>query len=541
MSELGTALLTDIQDSFMGKITNDRKLKQIANKIRDGTDYDIANDYSIRIGELLSESVLENTGTLAYMSEDLAREVLTPVLTANHNMVAEATNAIQTNMNEAEGIRLGVQTPELDTNRIEGLVNKVASYETYEQAKWVMGEPVVNYSQSVVDQAIRDNARVTNRAGGKAYIIRETEAPAVKTGVKRVRSPKGKVYSYPYKYREPCPWCESLAGKYDYDELGMVSDVYRRHEACRCKLTFVRGNTRQNVWNQKEVWTEKEAKEQIQNAEDAMPKEAPIPKNDIVDKLGEPVYRLIDNHVQNVSENHRAVWKKYENDIMISDSKARGTAYARGQNVHFNIANDLNPTRKDQKELQVFFHETHHAIDHLAGQKESGAFHFSSQYKNHLFPDTIVNEVQELIKARGEQVKALIKNGDIQTLRDNGLISDWVWHYTYGEDISKVKYSKSMAYAMLQNEVRELPDVYRGDLSDILEGATNGKISCGYGHGKKYWTDRTFYGVRDGLATEAFAEMSDSTFSNPESLEAIKQYLPKSYAVYEEMIEYLAK
>lgn len=262
MSELGTALLTDIQDSFMGKITNDRKLKQIANKIRDGTDYDIANDYSIRIGELLSESVLENTGTLAYMSEDLAREVLTPVLTANHNMVAEATNAIQTNMNEAEGIRLGVQTPELDTNRIEGLVNKVASYETYEQAKWVMGEPVVNYSQSVVDQAIRDNARVTNRAGGKAYIIRETEAPAVKTGVKRVRSPKGKVYSYPYKYREPCPWCKSLAGKYDYDELGMVSDVYRRHEACRCKLTFVRGNTRQNVWNRKEVWTEKEAQAQ---------------------------------------------------------------------------------------------------------------------------------------------------------------------------------------------------------------------------------------------------------------------------------------
>lgn len=259
MSDLGTALLTEIQDSFMAKITNDRKLKQIANKIRDGTDYDIANDYSIRIGELLSQSVLENTGTLAYMSEELAREVLTPILTADHNMVAEATNAIQTNMNEAEGIRLGVQTPELDTNRIEGLVSKLASYDTYEQAKWVMGEPLVNYSQSVVDQAIRDNARVTSRAGGTAYIIRETEAPAVKSVTKVVRSRKGKEYKYPYTYREPCPWCESLAGKYDYDELGMVSDVYRRHEACRCKLTFVRGSLRQNVWNQKETWTEKEA------------------------------------------------------------------------------------------------------------------------------------------------------------------------------------------------------------------------------------------------------------------------------------------
>ena len=73
-----------------------------------------------------------------------------------------------------------------------------------------------------------------------------------------------------------------------------------------------------------------------------------------------------------------------------------------------------------------------------------------------------------------------------------------------------------------------------------MEGATNGRITCGYGHGATYWRDRTYSGVRDGLATEAFAEMSDSTFSNPESLEAIKKYLPKSYAIYEEMIEFIA-
>ena len=79
------------------------------------------------------------------------------------------------------------------------------------------------------------------------------------------------------------------------------------------------------------------------------------------------------------------------------------------------------------------------------------------------------------------------------------------------------------------------------DLSDILEGATGEKIQCGFGHGAKYWKDRTYNGLPDGLATEAFAEMIDSTFANPESLEMIQKYLPKSYSVFQEMIESLLK
>ena len=38
---------------------------------------------------------------------------------------------------------------------------------------------------------------------------------------------------------------------------------------------------------------------------------------------------------------------------------------------------------------------------------------------------------------------------------------------------------------------------------------------------------------------EAFAEMIDSTFTNPESLEMIKKYLPKSYDIFKEMLKNL--
>ena len=80
------------------------------------------------------------------------------------------------------------------------------------------------------------------------------------------------------------------------------------------------------------------------------------------------------------------------------------------------------------------------------------------------------------------------------------------------------------------------------DISDILEGAMRGKIRCGIGHGgASYWTQRTFNGVEWGLGTEAFAEMMSATISNPESLATIKKYLPKSYAVFEEMLDVIRK
>ena len=93
----------------------------------------------------------------------------------------------------------------------------------------------------------------------------------------------------------------------------------------------------------------------------------------------------------------------------------------------------------------------------------------------------------------------------------------------------------------MQKEIEALPMLSKADLSDILEGATGAKIKCGFGHGAKYWKDRTFGGVQSGLATEAFAEMVDSTMACPESLETIKKYLPKSYAVFSEMLAELLK
>lgn len=213
--------------------------------------------------------------------------------------------------------------------------------------------------------------------------------------------------------------------------------------------------------------------------------------------------------------NLKAVWDKYENELMVGDAHKKGGAYAMGKSLYLDIDKCAKGNSFD-KPYQVVFHEAGHGIDSACRKlvNESGVFasHFSGAYKGGAFPQTIKDEVMELVNAYDKQLKQEYK--------------------ARGE-----KYYKVYAYKALENEIRAYNSYARADLSDILEGATNGKVQCGYGHGATYWKDRTIGGISDGLATEAFAEMTDSTMSNPESLELIKKYLPKSYKIYEKMLE----
>ena len=77
-------------------------------------------------------------------------------------------------------------------------------------------------------------------------------------------------------------------------------------------------------------------------------------------------------------------------------------------------------------------------------------------------------------------------------------------------------------------------------LRDIVGGVTKNKI--GSGHSTAYWNKmERRWGKNGGVAIEAFAEFTSSTLTNPGSLKVIKKYLPRSYKVYQEMIEEAVK
>lgn len=252
MSELGATLLEQSSKTFYELLQNDRKIKRLLARIRDGTSYFDANEYAVRVGELLSKALNQSTETLSFMSEEVAQELLEPLLKEDHSMIATVIGQIQSNMNKANGVGLAPMVPDVDTDRIAGFIQKVASGEKLDDVRWMFGEPVINYSQSVVDKGIEANAKATSKIGLKAYIIREAEASGHRT-IKRGNKS--------YSYAVPCKWCANLAGKYDYESVkGTGNDVYRRHEACRCRVTYVNGTDRQDVWSKAE-WTESQQKE----------------------------------------------------------------------------------------------------------------------------------------------------------------------------------------------------------------------------------------------------------------------------------------
>lgn len=364
MTEFGMGLLSDISTTFNAKIKKDSKLKRIANKVRDGTDYEIASDYSIRVGELLSESIQENTKSLAYMSREVAEEVLPPLLTVDHNMVTEVTDIIQQNMNVADGVMLGVQTPALDTNRISGFVEKVASYSDFDGARWVLGEPIVNYSQSIVDQAVRDNAKASAKAGVQAYIVRKAEASATVTRGRR-------------KYHIPCKWCSALEGTYEYLGNGsnIPHEVYQKHEACRCTLTFKRGNFRQNVWDHRETWTENDVKQQrkLTKAEEKrLKKEAEqkeLERSELklreigFDYVSDDLWKKADRNLLNANidrlgelDDKFGIIKRAKKPMFLWDGRTSSIAYVRSYNEDFSL-NEL-AIGKYYKNLDEFVEDT---------------------------------------------------------------------------------------------------------------------------------------------------------------------------------------
>lgn len=323
------------------------------------------------------------------------------------------------------------------------------------------------------------------------------------------------------------------------------------------KTYFIPANMKYPEW--KKVFVDGGSKKDLKLATEPLEKNGKSSKmelqkdydSDLAKKFGNEYYDELHQRVVDCSDEKLArVWKQYESKVKVADANYKGHEHCKGSSIYVNSARDAKGNSW-QAPYQVTFHEAGHAIDSLALEHSSvkdlmsAGYHFSAKYKDGLFPKTIKEEVNEWVSTVDKKLKAEFKanTGNLDWFRENGFIDDWQYSMyekgVYTAERIIPKYKKFFAYSSIQKEIKAIPMLERADLSDILEGATNVKLQCGFGHGAKYWKDRTILGVHDGLATEAFAEMVDSTMANPKGLEIIKKYLPNSYAVFQEMIETL--
>lgn len=209
-----------MSNDLLGRITQtfEKRLKNVNIK---ATSYEDVNDYAVALGEILTTAfnihITENPG-------EIIEQILNDRLKENHRLITDFGRLVQDILNKQAKIGLEAQIPEVNQSRIDGLVGKITE-EGFEQSKWLLGSPVVNFNQSVVDDMVRKNAEFHFRSGMNPKIIRKEVGNC-------------------------CKWCKNLVGTYKYPDV--PKDVYRRHRNCRCTVEYIpKKGIRQDVHTKK--------------------------------------------------------------------------------------------------------------------------------------------------------------------------------------------------------------------------------------------------------------------------------------------------
>ena len=239
-------LLEKIQNEFKNKTEKSKVLKKKILDLKTGkvTHLD-SNDFAIEVGNILAD-VFKNEikgdalpdGKIYY---NIAKRLIEPNMKNNFNIVSDYSRDVQEVLNKESNISLKAIKPELNQDRIDGIVNKICEYDDFNQGKWLLNEPIINFSQSIIDDLIKANVDFQYAAGLSPKIIRKESGNC-------------------------CDWCKNLVGTYDYPD-DVPKDVWRRHRFCRCTVDYLPGDGRkQDVHTKK--WIDPNEDDKIKERKD---------------------------------------------------------------------------------------------------------------------------------------------------------------------------------------------------------------------------------------------------------------------------------
>ncbi|MCL2282178.1 MAG: hypothetical protein FWC26_02560 [Fibromonadales bacterium] len=250
----------------------------------------------------------------------------------------------------------------------------------------------------------------------------------------------------------------------------------------------------------------------------------------------------------------RKLWCKYESKMKVSSTIAEGGKQEqklkelgiRERKIRFEkneIFTDLvfDTYQKDwSKAYQYTFHEFFHIIDLLANPnnpvdpKEGCCF--SPIYKNRFFKFLSPEGKVTLGVARNEKYQfgeIIIK--DIENLEKNAEKLNEIHNLS--------KHDKAPLYDAIGGFFYhdKYPNEERpGD--EILFPKGKDKYYEQFGHNKKYWlgnAENDFENFPGRLAMEVFAHMAATAVANTSAFNAMKKYLPNSYRMFIEILNYM--
>ncbi|VTS24704.1 hypothetical protein [Streptococcus gordonii] len=238
-------ILQEVQDRFERDFGKSEIVRNAFAALKgEKATYKTANEFAIEVGEILSKALGASliAGKLpdGKMYYNIAQRLLSDVLGRNYEIISGYTRDVQKKLNTDAKISLKVQVPELNQDRIAGIVNRLASEEKFEDVSWLFGEPIVNFSQSIIDDSIQKNAEFHHKSGLQPEIVRKS-------------------------YFHCCDWCQEVQGSYKYPRV--PRDVYRRHQRCRCTVDYdPKSGKVKDIWSK--IWRKTDESDKIEARKD---------------------------------------------------------------------------------------------------------------------------------------------------------------------------------------------------------------------------------------------------------------------------------
>lgn len=236
---------------------------------------------------------------------------------------------------------------------------------------------------------------------------------------------------------------------------------------------------------------------------------------------------------KNATDDQVKIWLHAEKFIGVKDTKAKGIAHFSPQDegIVFNLQEDMAGSYF-RAPYQVSFHEFGHNIDHLV---QSGIYqYYSSSYKGGIFQKTIIQEVRERQNILRKELKKICDSMTAEEWWDyqEKHTDNWVWRHEQNKNVCDAKTVDKFLAKQINDKVKENPRMW-SIISDLVGGATKGRVETKAGHIKAYWKDER------AVAHEAFAEFWQ-LIAEPEQLDNVKEWFPKSYEIFNEMLKNLA-
>jgi hypothetical protein len=204
----------DYEAVFSELYSKDAEIQKLMTKLQESATYSDANKYAIKIGKILSDTLKQSGAISGDLTEDEIRSILDPALKNNYQLASDAAGYAQEAANQKAGIGLKSVSPTVRQDRVDGIVTEILQ-KGYENILASVEDHVINFTQSAVDDTVKDNINFQYKSGLRPKIIRKTAGKC-------------------------CEWCSNLAGVYTYPDV--PKNIYRRHSNCRCTVEYDPGD-----------------------------------------------------------------------------------------------------------------------------------------------------------------------------------------------------------------------------------------------------------------------------------------------------------